>query len=308
MILAVALVGACGDDDDDAGPLDAVTDDDTTDDTEVDDAESDEDDDGEDAPDALTITLAATGISGLPEDLDAGLVNVTVDDQTEGAGGEVNFTRISEQVSDETFASDLGVLFAGGPVADYFDTNAGVVGSSLITLDQGEYVVWYDGASALDRESTPDDIVTTRLVVEDGDDDAELPEADGAIVASDYAFEVDVPPGPATVNFHNDGPDQLHHAVIVDFGTADPDLVEAGIPEFLTSDETAPPPEGIDPTQVNFEFGGSGVFGPGGSGTFSGTFEEGRTYGVFCFISDRSGGAPHAIQYDMWDVFQVGAG
>jgi hypothetical protein len=37
------------------------------------------------------------------------------------------------------------------------------------------------------------------------------------------------------------------------------------------------------------------------------TFEEGHTYAALCFISDREGGLPHAIQHGMLDVFQVGA-
>jgi len=37
-------------------------------------------------------------------------------------------------------------------------------------------------------------------------------------------------------------------------------------------------------------------------------FEADRTYAALCFISDREGGQPHAIQHDMYDLFQVGAG
>jgi len=63
-------------------------------------------------------------------------------------------------------------------------------------------------------------------------------------------------------------------------------------------------PEGIDMSQINFDFALSGVFGTGSSGTFEATFEPGRIYVALCFITDRAG-APHAIQYDMYDVFTV---
>ena len=93
--------------------------------------------------------------------------------------------------------------------------------------------------------------------------------------------------------------------LVVDFGTNDREVVESSILEFLQSEEDAPPPEGIDMSQVNFDFAVSGVFGPGGSGTFAAPFEEDTTYVALCFIQDRAGGAPHAIQHEMFEVFQV---
>ena len=93
--------------------------------------------------------------------------------------------------------------------------------------------------------------------------------------------------------------------IVVDFGTQDPTLVEAKLPELINGDEDAPPPDGLDMAQVNFDFAYSGVFGPGGSGTFEAEFQPGNTYAALCFISDREGGLPHAIQHQMYDVFQV---
>src|SRR6476469_7875969 len=46
------------------------------------------------APVAVNVTLTDSGIEGLPADLTAGLIDVTVDDQTEGAGGEIDFARV----------------------------------------------------------------------------------------------------------------------------------------------------------------------------------------------------------------------
>lgn len=69
---------------------------------------------------------------------------------------------------------------------------------------------------------------------------------------------------------------------------------------------TARPPAGINMSQVIFEFASSGVFGPDASGTFEAPFEAGHTYAALCFIQDREGGAPDAIQHDMYDVFTVG--
>ncbi len=164
--------------------------------------------------------------------------------------------------------------------------------------------MWIDLASNLDRTSTADDIVTTSLTVGAGDDGADI-SADGTVTATDYHFDIDVAAGEPIVTFNNDSTKQFHHVVVVDFGTNDPALVESKLVELLESEEDAPPPEGLDMSQVNFEFAGSGVFGPGGSGTFAADFEEGKTYVALCFIQDREGGVPHAIQHNMYEVFQV---
>ena len=93
----------------------------------------------------------------------------------------------------------------------------------------------------------------------------------------------------------------------MDFGTNDPSRSSRRTSRrFLESEEDAPPPEGIDMEQVNFDFASSPIFGPGSSGTFEAPFEAGHTYVALCFIHDREGGLPHAFQHGMYDVFQVG--
>jgi hypothetical protein len=92
----------------------------------------------------------------------------------------------------------------------------------------------------------------------------------------------------------------------MDFGSNDPALVEEYLPTFLEGDGEASLPEGIDMEDVNEQFGSSGVFGPGSSGTFEAPFEEGHTYVALCFVSDREGGPPHALQHQMYEVFRVG--
>ena len=176
----------------------------------------------------------------------------------------------------------------------------------MITLDAGEYIVWFDLASNLDRPSTVDDIVTATLTVGPGDDDAVIPDQDsGAIRAGDYLFDVDVVAGGSTVRFTNSSDNQFHHVVIFDWGSNDPALVEENLVTVLESEGEGEIPEGIDPTQVNDEFAESAVFGPGSSGTFDAAFEPGHTYSAICFVSDREGGMPHVFQHQMYDVFQV---
>ena len=175
----------------------------------------------------------------------------------------------------------------------------------MTVLQEGSYFAVIDLASNLDREATADDIKVTPLTVGPGNDDATIPPTDGAIRAGDYLFDVDVAAGGSTVTFTNTSDNQFHFVLLADFGTTDPAALEAAVPVLLTADDSTPPPDGIDPSQVNFDFAASGVMGPGSSGTFDVTFESGHTYLALCFVSDVEGGLPHAIQHHMYKVFQV---
>ncbi len=178
-------------------------------------------------PVAFAVNLTPTSIDGLPADLAAGLVDVTVTDETEGAGAEVNFSRVDAGTDPATFAADLVKFIAGKPLPDYFLDTAGVIGHGMTVLEEGEYIVWIDLANNLDRDSTADDIVTAALTVGPGNDDAVIPPTDGAIRAGDYLFDVDVSAGGSTVTFTNSSDNQFHHVILVDFGSNDPAVVEA---------------------------------------------------------------------------------
>lgn len=302
-LLSLALLaGACGDDDDTEATADGEDITETTEATDTTEAE------GEAAGEEMTsldLTLTAEGLEGVPEEFAGGAVEVDFTVDTEDEFASVDFTRVDEGTTAEQFAEEFVVVFDGGPMPEYVRSNAGVEGAagetatSTLLLEPGSYVVWYES------ESTENQINGTLVEVTEGSV-TELPETDGEIVARDYGFDVDVS-GPGTFTFRNEGPDQLHHAVIVDFGTNSLEVAQQAIKPLLTSEEDAPPPsiEGLDMEQVDFDFGGSAVFGPDAAGTFEADFVEGNTYGVVCFISDRAGGPPHAIGMEMFEVFQV---
>jgi hypothetical protein len=260
-------------------------------------------------PAAVAVTLTETSIDGLPDDLVAGLVDVTVTDETEGADGEINFVRVEPGTDFETLKTDLiESIFTGGPIPDYWLNLAGVRGHAMITLDEGEYIVLIDLAATLNRPSTVNDLVTAPLTVGPGDNDAVIPATNGGrILAGDYLFDADLTGGGSTVTFTNSSDNQFHHVIVWDFGTNDPAAVEEHLPGIVESDGAGPPPEGIDMDQVTPFIASSGVHGPGSSGTFDFAFEEGHTYAVMCFIQDRNGGLPHVLQHGMYDVFQFGA-
>jgi hypothetical protein len=328
----LATAAGCGDDDDDSEPAataaaateapvaDTAPDESAPSDTGSDESEPSDTGSGGEAPDEsiappmpattgegtpVEVTLTETSIDGLPSELAAGLVDLTVTDETESAGGDINFTLVDPGTDEDAFRAGLIPVFDGGPFPEFFLNNAGAIGSSTLTLDQGEYIVWVDLASNLERPSTAEDIITAPLTVGPGDDEATITETDGTVTSTDYDFSIDVTAGETIVSFTNNSANQFHHVVLVDFGTNDPALVEGSLLELLESEEDAPPPEGLDMSEVNFDLGGSGVFGPGMSGTFAAAFEEGTTYAALCFLQDRVGGPPHAIHNEMFEVFQV---
>jgi hypothetical protein len=337
------VVSACGDDDDasteteapaataDAGTTAAPE---TAPETETTPASTDVDA----GAGEFTVTLTDDGIEGLPGEIPSGVITVTFQNDSSGST-TLDFARVPDDATEDDFRAALSQAFAGGPIDDVLESVSGVTetppgtsNTASFEIDPGHHFVsaipipeeegaeegaeeeatdTTDGSAA---ETTgpaeeepqgppPEAFLVHALTVTDESTGASLPETDGTFTAADYSFEVDVQAG-ATYTFRNLGPDQIHHAVLAGFGSADPAVVEENLPAFLASEEDAPPPEGIDPEQIDFAVGGSNVFSPGLAGTFDATLEPG-TYAVLCFIQDRAGGPPHAIAYDMFEVFTV---
>lgn len=301
-LLSLALLaGACGDDDD--------TSESTIDEGSTETSAPDGEGASGEAP-SLDLTLTDDGLEGLPEEVVGGAVEVTFAVEGSREYASLDFTRVDDGTTPEQFAEEIVAVFEGGPFPDFVQSSSGHHGveggqraTSTILLEPGTHIVWFEGVAEGDG---PPPVVAETLEVTEGGS-AELPETASEIVARDYAFEVDVAPGPGTLTFRNEGPDQLHHAVLVDFGTNSVEVAEEAIGPLLQGGEDEPPPdiEGLDVEQVDFDFGGTGIFGPGLGGTMEADLTAGNTYAVVCFISDREGGPPHAIGMEMYDVFQV---
>ena len=153
----------------------------------------------------------------------------------------------------------------------------------------------------------PEAVLTAPFKVTPGEA-GDLPEADGnEIIARDYTFDVKVKAGAKEYVFRNEGPDQLHHVVLFNFGELEPAVVEQNLPAFFEGGEDAPPPPAFK--DVNFETleaGDGPVLTPGlGAVIPAAGFESGTTYAAVCFIQDRTGGPPHAIGKGMRTVFTV---
>lgn len=250
---------------------------------------------------AITVTVADDGIE-VPAEVAGGAVTVTV----EGGEDEVDFTRVEEGTEEDAFIEGMAGLIEGGPAPDFLLGNAGVSGGeepSTILLEPGTYIVWTESgvADGLAPEGTP--VLYTAPLTVTGEGGGELPETDGSFTAVDYDFEIDAAAGD-TFTFRNEGPDQLHHVILFNFGDLEAAVVEENFLAFAQSDGE-PPPAFAEVDFEALEAGGSGVFSPDGAGTFAGTLEPGITYVAACFINDLEGGPPHAIAYEMFETFTV---
>lgn len=308
-----SFVAACGDDDDgDATPVE----------------EADDGGTAEEEVEAQTIDVTGVdyAFSEAPTELDAGLVTINFTNEGE-VEHEAAFVEIGDTPLTE-FLPKFDPVFAGeggGPIpaesenlAVPVEAAAGETESATFLISEGTYALMCsfdgdaeeqaeEGESDLEDEEeepvTPERLHYNRgmaqvVTVGPATGAAELPEADGTITAADWSFEVDVADGDTTINFENTGPEQIHFAGIslMPEGT-DVETAETSFAGQFS--ETGPPEGAVEPEDDEFGFSGVYSTGLGGQFTVSEGFESGRTYIVYCFVQDRTGGPPHAIPEDM---------
>ena len=134
---------------------------------------------------------------------------------------------------------------------------------------------------------------------------AELPSDVPTIVATDWAFTVPtIDPGHVTLQVRNDGPNELHHAVLLAYsGDVTPEDAKKALVEAIGAQFGGPPPT----LELGFpdSVGGSTVFTPGQGGTFDVTLRAGLTFALACFLPDRDGGLPHLLSHGMVTTFRL---
>jgi plastocyanin len=293
-----------------------------------DDADQTSDTPGAEAPEVQEIDVTAIdySFSEAPTEIDAGVVTLSFTNdgkvEHEAAFAEIGDTPLAEYLPkfDPVFAGE-----GGGPIpaeteslAAPVETGPGETATATFTLDEGTYALFctFDGDAEEqaaegvgDEEDGEEEPVTPErlhynrgmaqvVTVGPASGATELAEADGAITAVDYSFEVDVDDGDTTFNFVNQGPNEIHFVGISSYpaGT-DAAAVEEAFTSSFTSDE---PPEGA-PEFEEEEFAFSGVFssGLGSRVELEDGFEAGKTYLLACFVQDRAGGPPHAFPESM---------
>ncbi len=294
-----------------------------------------DDDDAEDnASDTPTATevqeIAVTAIdysySAAPTEIDAGLIELTLTNEGEveheAAFIEIGDTPLAEFLPkfDPVFAGEGGGPLPAetGALAAPVENGPGDSTTATFTLEEGTYALMctFDGDAEeqaaegeLDEEdgeeepAVPEKFHYNRgmaqvVTVGPASGATELPAADGTITAEDWSFVVDVSDGDTTINFANAGPEQIHFAGLglMPEGTDVETAEKSFVGQFS---ETGPPEGAVEPE--NDEFGFSGVLssGLGSQFTVEDGFESGRTYILYCFVQDRTGGPPHAVPEDM---------
>jgi plastocyanin len=270
----------------------------------------------------LSIETTDYVFQNVPTEVPAGLIEITLDNQG-AVSHEFALAEIGNTPLDQFFTDFAPVISEGGAFPEYLgavmvpiEVAGGESATTSFTVTEGTYAIFC--ALTGDAAGTPAEGeeeaqgpphftlgMAQIIVVGSGEADAALPEADGSVTATDYAFEADIEAGDTVINFTNDGPNEVHFASVSVFpeGTTAEDA-EAAFAALLEAPPDAPPPEGaLLPEDIAF----SGIASDGLGVQFEvpGGFESGRTYIFTCFISDRAGGPPHAIAYQMYEVFTV---
>ena len=256
MLAAAMTFAACGDDDDDGN--------------------------GGDSPASLSITADDQGISA-PESVEAGLTTITLEN-TGKDDHEAQLIRIDEGHTHE----DVLELLTGesSQIPDWF-TGGGGVGTAepgqtrtaTQVLEPGNYAIVDTGAEK--PQSAPFEVTGEPA-------DAELPEAQGEVTASEYTFDASgLQSGSNPILFANSGK-ELHHLIA---SPVKADATPAKVLKFFETDEKSPDPF-TEGEEGDIE---TAVLDSGQSQVVELELASGK-YAFMCFIPDRAGGPPHAAK------------
>ncbi len=243
--------------------------------------------DSDEETQSLTFTLSGDGkaakLSG-PSSAETGLAEITLKNET-NREAEAQLIRVEGDRTPEEVAKGFEAATKGQAFPDWFFAGGGVGAtaggkSQTVTqvLEPGTYY-------AFDTEGGEPDIDSAPAVEVSGETSDQTVEADEVIDAFEYGFEAEsLSSGKVEVAFDNTG-DQPHHllaAPLLGDNTAE------DVERFFETEKGKPPfaEKGFLSTAVI----------EGGEGQLVTLDLEPNRYVLFCFISDREGGKPHALQ------------
>lgn len=244
---------------------------------------------GEEDAQTLAFTLTGEGegtkISG-PQKAEAGLAEIELVNEGKGES-DLQLIRVDGDRSAGEVVAGLGKamqggalpgwLFAGGGVGT---TGAGQSRTVTQVLTPGTYYAFDTTGS----QGPPDPASVPTLEVS-GEESDDTVDADDTVSAVEYGFDAEeLPAGNAEIAFDNAGA-QPHHllaARLIGDSTA------ADVERFFKTEKGKPPfaEEGTASTAVI----------EGGEGQVVTLDLKPGRYVLFCFISDRQGGPPHALK------------
>lgn len=245
--------------------------------------------DDEDAQ-QLTFTLSGEGKAAkftAPQSADTGLAEITLKNDGKGEA-DLQLIRVEGDRSPEEVVEGLGQAIRGKPFPDWFFAGGGVgttaPGQSQTVTQVLEPGTYY----AFNTESQgPPDAKSLSAVEVSGEESDEEVEGDETVTAVEYAFEADtLPSGEVEIAFDNAGA-QPHHLLASELiGESTAEDVEAFFKE--EGSQGKPPLREKGTLSTAVIEGGEGQ-------TVTLDLKPGR-YALYCFISDRQGGKPHALQ------------
>lgn len=241
-----------------------------------------------------------------PAQLEEGLVHVSAENHGT-VNHEFTLTGIGDASALDVLDDFRGTGLSGEPFPPYVDQAAvppfvsvspGEADEATMTLSEGHYVLWCTITDVVEGDRSRPHFklgMIREVEVVASDRGLELPQADGTITARDYSYDLDLEAGDRTVNFVNEGPDQIHLATIEVY------------PEGVTEEEAREAFEAKrGPGPSGFGFGGIFSTGLGAHIVLPGNgFQSGRTYLFQCFVPDREGGKSHVRAYGMYEIVTI---
>lgn len=239
----------------------------------------------------LTLTLSGKGNAAkftVPDSAETGLAEITF--RNDGKGdSDLQLIRVEGDHSPQEVVDGLGKATKGQAFPEWFFAGGGVGPtppgeSRTVTqvLEPGTYYAFDTEGS----EGPPDPKSAAAASFEvSGEESDEEVEADGTISAFEYGFEGDGLSSDQTeILFENSG-DEPHHIV---YSPLEDGTTVEDIEEFFKT-EKGPFPLNEKETR------NTAVIEGGESQLVTLDLKPGR-YALLCFISDRQGGKPHALE------------
>jgi len=240
--------------------------------------------DEEDAQ-SLSFTLSGKGkaakLSG-PQSAETGLTEITLKNDGK-AEGDMQLIRVEGDHSAGEVLKGLGAAMKGKAFPDWFFAGGGIgttaAGKSQTVtqvLEPGTYYAFNTEGPLPDASSVPSVTVS-------GEASEETVEADETIDAFEYGFEAEpLPSGKVEVAFENTGA-QPHHLLAAPLKG---DSTAEDVEKAFKTEKGQPPfdEKGFQTTAVL----------EGGEGQLVTLDLKPGRYVLFCFITDRQGGPPHA--------------
>lgn len=238
----------------------------------------------------LTFTAESKGKSvviSAPEKAETGVAEITFTNDTDSEA-DLQLIRVEGERSAEEVVGGLGKAIQGQSFPEWFFA-AGGIGTvepgETVTVSQvlqpGDYYAFNtEGGGPPDPKS----VTVTEVSGEESDD--ELAEADATVEGAEYVFNSEtLPSGTVEIAFDNIGA-QPHHLIASKF--IDEDATAEDVEEFFKTEQGKPPisEKGTQSTAV---------LEGGEAQLVTMDLEPGR-YALYCFITDREGGPPHAFK------------